>query len=108
MPRTLSADSFVRTEERAKQLKTQITQLCGKMVEHIEEIEKLEESQDAELSIQYDSRWSELEEQFDRVEVWKKEHEDLVCKIKVMCNFMQKQRGEGTRKLRNDAKEKIS
>ena len=52
MPRTLSADSFLRTVERANQLKKQITQLCGKMVEHIEEIEELEESQEAEISVQ--------------------------------------------------------
>ena len=107
MPRTVSAHSFVMIVLRANQLKTQIIQLCGKMVEHIEEIEELEESQEAEISVQYDKRWAELEEQFHRVEVWKKEHEDLVCKIKLMCNFMLTQRGEGTSNLHNDAKEKI-
>ena len=79
------------------------------MEEHIEEIKEIEESQEAEATIQYDKRWADLEEQFDRVEVWKKEHEDLACKIKLMCNFMLKQSGEEVRasNLHNDAKEKL-
>ena len=68
MPRTVNATRFVMTGMKANELKKQILKLCENMEEHIEEIKEIEESQDDEVTPQYEKRWADLEEQFNRVE----------------------------------------
>ena len=111
MPRTVKASRFVVTVLEAEKWKKKIIKLCEKMEEHIEDIKEAEqeESQNEEESPYYVKKWVDLEEQFNKVEEYKTEHEDLVCKIRLMCEFMLKQGGEGARvsNLQNDAQEAL-
>ena len=111
MPRTVNASRFLLPVLEAEKLKTQIIKLCEKMEEHIEDIKEAEqeESQNEEESPYYVKKWADVEEQFNKVEEYKTEHEDLVCKIRLMCEFMLKQGGEEARvsNLQNDAQEAL-
>ena len=81
------------------------------MEEHIEDIKEAEqeESQNEEESPYYVKKWADVEEQFNKVEEHKTEHEDLVCKIRLMCGFILKQGGEGVvaSKIQSDAQEAL-
>ena len=111
MPRTVQASRFIMMVLKAQSLRKQMLKLCENMEECIEDIKELEqeESQKAEESEYYVKRWADVEEQFSKVEEFKTEHEDLVCKIRLMCGFILKQGGEGVvaSKIQSDAQEAL-
>ena len=86
MPRTIPTSRFVMVVIKAESLRKKMIKLCENMEECIEDIKELEqeESQKAEESEYYVKRWADVEEQFSKVEEYKTEHEDLVCKIRLM------------------------
>ena len=111
MPRTIQTSRFVMVVLKAESLRKKMIKLCENMEECIEDIKELEqeESQKAEESEYYVKRWADVEEQFNKVEEHKTEHEDLVCKIRLMCEFILKQGGEEVvaSKIQSDAQEAL-